>query len=74
MKRLIASVYTNCETALGLPAPLEPCPNHERGVLHTPNFLRSLVASMYFMRLSSMKAAHVAVTYNRVQEIRASRL
>jgi hypothetical protein len=43
-------------------------------VLHTPNFLRSLVASMYFMRLSSMKAAHVAVTYNRVQEIRASRL
>ena len=33
----------------------------KRRVPHTPDFLRSLVALIHFMRLSSMKAAHVAV-------------
>jgi len=36
----------------------------------TPDFLLSLVASASFMRLSLLKAAHVAVGEIRVQEIR----
>jgi hypothetical protein len=42
-------------------------------VPHTPDFLRGLLALMNFMPLSSMKAAHVAVAWFRVQEIRVSR-
>jgi hypothetical protein len=37
-----------------------------------PDFLRSLVASAPSMRLSLMKAAHVAVSWRRVQEIRVA--
>jgi len=36
-----------------------------------PHFLCSLVALMYFMRLSLMKAAHVDDGRSSVQEIRA---
>jgi hypothetical protein len=37
---------------------------------HAPDFLWNLLALMHFMRLSSMKAAHAAVAWCRVQEIR----
>jgi hypothetical protein len=43
---------------------------NDRQVPHIPDFLSSLSALVNFMRLSSMKAAHLGVAWRRVQEIR----
>jgi gluconolactonase len=48
-------------------------PQENSGCPIPPDFLRSLVNSPNFMRLSVKKAAHAAVGWIRVQEIRVSR-